>query len=765
MKKLSITLTSVILSFIMALMIPVHAFASSVNGSSAEYISEVKVGYGKKSADAENGLKGYTILKDENGNYADLNQGSGGGTGSKGSEFVFLGYKTTTDPNQAITDLAVMNMKGGYKIKDYESLMDNQMKSQIIPFVDNFHSALEEYRLNYSSDNAKNKARAQYVHDCLNKLTDDDCAGAGLGDLLLAKTKYEMGDEYNALSDTEKNQHADILTIIAQANGKATLMFENLVTKAADSGDDTWLERMSNLEYDDMIDGTGLSPNKAKQELDKKYYDDASDMLEMWNKFGEELGTYDSAKETFENFDQEAYQKAMDDMNNMDPNADDETSEKIIEAYDEAMQKYTEYLRCIELISIYEYLESIEYGDGTLLDYFKAEQDDPTALYPFIASLSDGQRAGLDFVSIHELAVSAITDEEGYASINDNESDPVSIYEDVDRDIYKPGGVALTSDAIRNDVTDIAEETKGGISGLTIAMYVLTGVSAVAMIASKIVASRTMSAVRDLPARIQTYTTNMIMTNQAVKSTFQEKLIAYGANRGRYVARSELEVAYGSASRRAAMCNKMAIGCGVAMIILAGISVYLTWRDLTAKYKVDFSQIPAYIVDEKDITAYNSKGEKIVIKNQSAYYKAVETNRNEGDDWYDILGTKSDLNGGVGKQWLALYSVKNEAGMPILASSLKVVRNDANVPSGYETGIHMFGTETAANLNNPLYTFSEGTSAYIYFKTDENAKNTNDTGSIFTGGYMALAAAAGLGLGILGTVLVTKIKKKKKTDQ
>ena len=38
-------------------------------------------------------------------------------------------------------------------------------------------------------------------------------------------------------------------------------------------------------------------------------------------------------------------------------------------------------------------------------------------------------------------------------------------------------------------------------------------------------------------------------------------------------------------------------------------------------YKVEFTPIPRYMVDEKDITAFNEYGEKIVIKNQAAYYK------------------------------------------------------------------------------------------------------------------------------------------------
>ena len=213
--------TAIILSIVMAA-IPTLQVLGDDAQNATEYISEIKIGVGETEKEAAAALKGYTILK--NGNeYADLNKGAGGGLGSKGNRVVLFGYKTTNNKYDAITDLAVINMKGGYSVKDYELLMQNRMTEQIVPFVEKFVYALEEYRENYNSENSANKARAKYVHDALNKLTDDDCGNAGLGDLLLNETKYEMGDEaYEALSDEEKNKHADILTIIAQANGNAT---------------------------------------------------------------------------------------------------------------------------------------------------------------------------------------------------------------------------------------------------------------------------------------------------------------------------------------------------------------------------------------------------------------------------------------------------------------------------------------------------------------------------------------------------------------
>ena len=79
----------------------------------------------------------------------------------------------------------------------------------------------------------------------------------------------------------------------------------------------------------------------------------------------------------------------------------------------------------------------------------------------------------------------------------------------------------------------------------------------------------------------------------------------------------------------------------------------------------------------KDITAFNSRGEKIVIKNQAAYYRAVTCNRNDKDEFYNTLGDIADLNGDVGQQWLAMYCAKNDAEAPILADSLKVVAGNS----------------------------------------------------------------------------------------
>ena len=286
MKKISMVFVALLLCFTMAALSPAQVIAATSDSAKHQYISEVKVGMGATSEEAAAELlaEGFTILKEDGGSYADLNYEAGTKSGMKKGptqKVVYLGYKTTDDPKKAITDLAVMNMNGGYSVEDYNILMNNYLEGQIKPFVNRFIATLNEYRENYQKPkDSLNHIRADYYRQMLNKLTDDDTGNKPLGDLLLNETKYEMGDEkYNALSEAEKKNHADILTLLTQGNGQAVMLMEGLVAKAADTADNSWMERISDFDLDVLKakvkkDNPNLSTEAdINAELDKQYYD------------------------------------------------------------------------------------------------------------------------------------------------------------------------------------------------------------------------------------------------------------------------------------------------------------------------------------------------------------------------------------------------------------------------------------------------------------------------------------------------------------
>ena len=166
MKRHLTAVIAVILAFVMAFADPVRVLAEDPQ----IYISDLKVGMGKKASDAENALKGYTIITGADGEYVDFNDNAGGGWASKGEKVVYIGYRTTGSKDEAITDIALMNMKGGYKTEDYDALMEDYINIQIIPFVESFISAIREYRENLNSPYPANRERAERIREALNKL-------------------------------------------------------------------------------------------------------------------------------------------------------------------------------------------------------------------------------------------------------------------------------------------------------------------------------------------------------------------------------------------------------------------------------------------------------------------------------------------------------------------------------------------------------------------------------------------------------------------
>ncbi len=788
MKKLLKCLIAALLSAVFATQLPIQAFAKTSDG---KYMSEIKLGIGNSASEAEAALAGYEILKDAKGKNVDLNRDAGTtNIGGKGNRVVYLGYTRTNDSFDAITDLSVMNMQGGYSVPDYEALMDKYRSEQIIPFVEDLLTVIKEYRQNYNSENVKNSARARHIHDQLNKLTDDDCGGAGLGDLLLNATKYEMGDDaYNALSASEKNKHADIVTIVEQSNGQATLIMQNLLLRAADTGEDTWIDRFANTTYDDLLDETGMTYSKAKKEVNRLYYDDAIRLLDMWDTFKTQLDGYDDALKTL---DEEA-KKDFTAENAIIGKFDPETaSDKEIEEYADAVAEVSHSAEVMSNayadILCHDYLESVKYEDGTLVDLFTMPsadvESDITMIYPFVAALSDGQRAGLEFVTLQDLVMIGATDENGYNDSPLGKFSKASIYENVDREIYKKDNVALTSDSLRSDIMSLS--VKGDISispltyifgGLTVAGVAAFGVS----LGVKIVTSRAITAYN---ANIVTATENLGYCERAFNN-FMESL-TNNIEKGMTDAAQRYRIAMQKAAGRLAdanyklvtaknpkylsrlqgrstLCSKLAIGFGVAIIILTAITTYMTYRDLMNRYNVSYTPIPRYMVDEKDIIGYNANGDRIVLKNQAAYYKAALCNRKSGDSWYKELGDVGDLNGTVGREWLALYAEKNEMKQPILADSL-FFTGSSEIPAGYQAGIHLFGSDAVLNLNSSRFCWNGGApDIYVYYKFETARNGASLSGSVFSPGTAAIFGIGGMAVGAAAAAIIMTLVKKKKT--
>ena len=752
---------------------PATAMAAG-DDKGGKYISEIRIGQGETEDEAKKELEegGYTILKDDAGNYADLNEGAGSKSALKkgaNDKIIYLGYKTTSDPNDAITDISVMNegTEGNrpYSTEDYNVLMEKTMTTKIRPFVDKFIATLEEYRENYKkSGDTLNHMRADQVRRLLNKLTDDD-TGKPMGDLLLNKTKYEMGDSaYNALSDAEKKNHADILTILMQANGKATLVIEILLSKATDTSSDTWIDRLTSTSYESLEErmqeeNPGIN-SKADLDaaLDKKYYDTAMLLLEKWNEFNEEITNYENTADEIENSaaDIESMAKEAEKINLQ--KATKEEARKFIEA-NTAMTKQAYDLRSV---GVSAYLDSVQYEGDTLLNYFSRSYDEVKTnsgirtLYPIVDALSPGQIAGLEFLTFEDLFTLALADKDTYGKVLNNmdSMQDVSIYEGVDREIYEPGGVGITSDSLRKSA--VTEDSGNYVPGAL--QWVLIGVTAgcAAVSISSYLVSRALSS-----AGLEADRLIQMAAKFAIE---EEESILIDAES---VSETRVSTVTATTKWGSSFARYLSWGAAAVTVLLMAATITMTVLDAIKYYDVDFALIPNIMVDTSDIML---NGE--MIKNQTAYYRAVRCNRKEGDSDiekrnYKAMGDKADLNGDIGRQWLALYTVKYKYGKPILADSLLYKKNDGKLPDGYVTGIHEFNPLTdktqspACNLNKKSYLFAgDPPSIYVYYKTEsESVSDLAKAGSIFSVGSLALGGGCGIIIGALFMGLIMRRRR------
>ena len=250
--KFSTKLISVIMSLLMLFTaLPITAFAATEK----TYVKEVRISTAADEATARQWLieNGYQVLD------VNLNQKSGG-------DVVYMGYLTTTNPDEAITDMAVMQMEGGYSFADYEAMIE-QRKKDIDSMLASISVAIETARDNYT----KGYAGAVKAREVLNTFVEDD-SGKYLGDLIFVE-----------------NFDKEIINkVFLQGNSDITMIVYNMLALACiEIGEETnWLAKLENTdpyeEYDPLV----------YDELSRKMFssfEEIHDLLEYYEKHCKEI--------------------------------------------------------------------------------------------------------------------------------------------------------------------------------------------------------------------------------------------------------------------------------------------------------------------------------------------------------------------------------------------------------------------------------------------------------------------------------------------
>jgi hypothetical protein len=738
-KKFLKATLSVVLSIAMCLVVCTGAFAASSEKN--KYIKEIFLSYGNSDAEAKSYLtdNGYEVL-DYN-----LNEGADDIVSKKRS--VYLGYKTTSDADEAITDMKLMNMKGGYSVQDYQMLLDEQ-KDNIQLFLNNFIIAINEYRNNYNNE----KGRAVAAHDLLNIIYEDDTQQY-MGDLLLNKIKEEYtDDEWSALSADEQSKVADMTTILMQGNANMILIVEEIIALATDEGDDLWLDRYSIAKsYDDMIDelveNNGITAAEAAKKLSAEYDEDAKIIASKFDDYKTYLEKYSGASVQFTSTEEEyeAFKNNNDDVT--------------------VANWYTAGTH-------YEILAAMKIDDVSLIDLitsdeYDVENKDRTMLYPLVSVLTKGQRACLNFLSMYQIVSCGINGDEAMQeaiekidmeSLKKNNS---SIYEGVDRTIFS-GDVALTNEALRLQVSSGKEAVKGAtdyISTTSIIFYSLFGASLIATAVSWGLSNTWKSTAESLKASAKA-----LMPQRAdyAEATFNSATATDYYNAQYAIDQYDIKInAIDNESANYVTWSKAFRYAGIALtcitIALMVVSLWSTYNDLQEYYNVAFTPIPVHMVDQST----DEIDEKVYT-----YYNPVKCNRIEKNmvtDSNKLLEDYGDLNGDVGKEWVALYTTTDKAaGDPITAKFLVQYEN-TNIPND-TVALSMFGESVAQNLTNKKsgYTYSDGKNGiYLFYGTDTSIF----AGSVFTNGTYILCGVCITVLCCVATFFIGRKTEKKKYNR
>ena len=765
MKNTFNRILSMVLTIVTLFLVTVPAYAAE----DEEYLADLRIVY------ADDYNEACEILDDgEFADYKIFNANLNANTGKIG---VWLAYKTTTDIEEAITDIAVMQMRGGYNEGNYQAMI-KQSYQEYLDFGENYLVAIDYFNKAYDAGNylAKIARRQLNFYNVVTEGIDDIPTFEG----------ERIGDIFASGIDA-----GELATMFMEGNSYALNNIRSLLAMGVSYNADgkTYLEKVSDEAANYTADNT-IYENED--------YNDVAKVL------APEILVYKSIFKELETFEPELNYE------------DEELTDLEIE--------YMEYMYIAKLMRGTTYL-----NDKTLYQFcveYELNTEDCSVLYPLVAALNEGQLAitkvnhFYDVVRYSSTVTSSETLDEELANAEEKYGDnPFNVYTGVDRTIYRDT-FALTSAAYRADaftesglaaaLWDAKDSTATivnimGIIGLgtMAATGVLHVVDKLVLKSAKeklatienkffydagenywsnvtnkfttpetvlddIVSEYKIANGNDLYATMTPqekfdFVTKYIDENPKVLGTFDKQ--SYNniadsladdrlANTAYKTAKDKYNKAFDSYLNHTPVYYTMYVAGGLialASAIRLGVGIY-------NYYHPDYDDIPTAMVDLID----TKDGDRYI-----KYDVVYEAELNEGGGY-----SAADLNAFSAARWNALYYTKSyEAGKPLLAGEFVISTNN-NVPAEKHAPVHRFGEVVSYNLNK--YNFNETHSIYLSVKQSENQKAAVERvpeiiGSVFSTGYAILACGIGIVAGVGGFLgaqeIVKATKKKAKKDE
>lgn len=656
--KLSCKIISIVLVIVTLMTaLPLNIFASELNDEKGEeqevYIKSVKL-----SSDILGLSKdGYVVLP------KDLNQGT-----SQGS--MYLGYQTTTDPAEAIYDMKLMNMNGGFSLTSMKEALSVQ-ESEFAAMASDLNYLVEEFVKAYKEGSLP----AQKAYKALNFFR----VVAGETELV-----EENGLGYQIVhSGITQSTLTEIIMFCDPAIVDSIV---KILTMGIQIRNGNWMEKLS---------------QKGPYEDDTVYMEDEDELRRRAEQLLVVLEIYSEAYNTM------VKSGLMPDDLDKDFNPvynDDDKPNDIVPAEEADIQKLDDSRYKFYKIAADE-LEKYKYGDNgeTLKDFFVSIADGISTkkLYPLVSVLSDGEFSALSYGCFLELVTGANATYDDFDSYDElyealtEEASSVYLYGGVDQALFDEEAIVGFTDTAQRHMAatgelDFFEKLSSHEKFWEDGKRVATCIAAAGM---------TVIGVGKLTVGVVGIV------------GFFSATVANAAGTGIFAGVMKFCTIISGGKALLIMLAAVALAVGVSYIVAAvdeWLNGVIDWED---------NPMPKYLYDVKEVTLSQSSDDGITTEFMKrpvfALYEAVT----------DLNGEVVDLNvrSKEASQWIALYVSRDRQGeeaKPIKADDLLVQTSSGETPDGY-VPLTRFGEVIAYNLNE-WDAQDTVNGVYVFYKQDQS---------------------------------------------
>ena len=667
-----ISFVLVLATILTALPLTVFSDAVQEDGTEDLYIKSVKLVQAKTKEEAKAILKeeGYTLL---DGN---LNVGTG-------QDGVWLGYQTTTDPTEAIYDMKLMNMKGGYTLTSMEEALAAQ-ESALTEMAVDLGYLIDEFVKAYEEGSVP--AKSAYMALNFFRMTEGEDA-----------LQEQNGLGYRLVNGGLTTSQLTEMLLLCNAEIVDSII--KILTMGIQIRNESWMKELS---------------EKGPYDADTVYSEDetelkrrAEQLLTVLQVYAQSYNAMDKAGLIPDKLDQNFEPEYNND------GTDAETRESTLTAEEADMKKLDEGRYKIYKV-VFDELAKYGYGEGkTLKDFICSLADEGNAkkLYPLVSVLTDGEFAALSYGCFLEMAtgaMSTVADYENYDALYESlteETSSVYLYAGVDKALLSSDAVIGFTDTANRHMASTGEfefyekespwedtwETGIRVAKcIGVAFGTVIGVSKIAAGTSMIIVS----------------IAGLVSTSAAssLKAGVLGSIIKYCSMSGSFTA-------------------------FVIAIAVVALVVFITYlKALYEEHKnqtVDWEKypMPAYLYDVQEVSFSQHSDDGIVTESLKrptfVLYEAVT----------DVDGEVVDLNAHSedASQWIAMYVSYDKQGddtKPIKAEDLLVKTGSGEIPNDEYTPLTRFGEVIAYDLNQ-WDGKNDVNGVYLFYKQDQTVAVEN----------------------------------------